>query len=483
MTSMIPLVILLSLISSTSLVSAQVASSAPVPVTGASYARSRTKLFVQGGVVTANGITVAQQNQMFALDLSVPWSANNPSWIQLKSGPTQVYHSAVVSSDEQFFVTFRNTPSGSITNNLSYRFNILANSWSQSTIKVQNPSREGVTAVKDPTSGLIYLAGGFQSDDSQMYIANLDTDMLSMFTMPNNFMSDRFFYSGVYLQSRKSIIYFGGSDSAYSSSPSITSQNLITEFVPSTGAWSNLIANNPNPAHRTEFCMTANDDGTKVVVFGGRLDSTSYARDIWVLDIPSMLWTQGPSLSEPRASAACVLAGNTFIAWGGSNGQHTVDGKPILYDVNTNQYVGSYTPPSSYASNANVFGNNPNNKNGNDNNRSGRINSNSLPDDDSGPNSMLIIAGVIGAIVAVAVAALISVYVRKRRRIEYEANLERMECGGSGNFTRRPSTSTFIDKKPSPKDGYSFDEDKENPAKPTKAHTQDSYAKRNSNQF
>lgn len=229
--------------------------------------------------------------------------------------------------------------------------------------------------------------------------------------------------------------------------------------------------------------LQLDDDGTKVVVFGGRLDSTSYARDIWILDIPSMLWTQGPSLSEPRASAACVLAGNTFIAWGGSNGQRTVDGTPILYDLNTNQYVISYTPPSSYASNTNVFGNNPNNKNTNDNsNRSGRINSNSLPGDDSGTNSMLIIAAVIGAIVAVAIAALISVYVRKRRRIEYEANLERMECGGSGNYTGRQSTSTF-NKKPSPKDGYSFDEDKEDFAKPTKAHTQDSYARRNSNQF
>ncbi|KAG0022441.1 hypothetical protein BGZ81_008542 [Podila clonocystis] len=465
------------------MVSAQVVGSAPVPVTGASYARSRTKLFVQGGVVTVNGMPVAQQNQMFALDLSIPWSASNPAWIQLKSGPTQAYHSAVVSTDEQVFVTFRNTPSGSITNYLSYRFSIPANNWMQSTIKVQNPSREGVVAVKDPNSGLVYLAGGFQNDDSQMYIANLETDTLSMFTMPSNFMSDRYFYSGVYLKSRKSIIYFGGSNSAYSSSPSSSSQNLVTEFVPSTGAWSNLIANNPNPSHRSEFCMAANDDGTKVVVFGGRLDSTLYARDIWILDVPNMIWTQGPSLSEPRASAACVLAGNTFIAWGGSNGQRTVDSTPILYDLSTNHYTMS----------ADVFGNNGN-TNGNNNNNgwnSGRISSSSMPGvDDSGSHSMLIIAVVIGAIVAVAIAALISVYVRKRKRMEYEADLERVENGGSGsngsgysgdNYTTRKSTSTF-NKKPAPKDCYSFDEDKDI-IKPIKAFTQDTFARKNSNQF
>ncbi|KAG0089174.1 hypothetical protein BGZ92_005172 [Podila epicladia] len=476
------------------MISAQVAGSAPVPVTGASYARSRTKLFVQGGVITANGITVAQQNQMFALDLSVPWNANNPAWIQLKSGPTQAYHSAVVSTDEQDFVTFRNTPSGSITNNLSYRFNIPSNSWTQSTIKVQNPSREGVDAVKDPTSGLVYLAGGFQSDDSQMYIANLDTDTLSMFTMPSDLLSDRYFYSGVYLMSRKSIMYFGGTNSAYSSSPSTSSQNLITEFVPSTGGWSNFIPKNSNPSHRSEFCMAANDDGTKIVVFGGRLDSSTYARDIWILDIPSALWTQGPLLSEPRASSACVLAGNTFIAWGGSNGQRTVDGTPILYDLNTNQYIISYAPTPGYATSAGVFGNNGNtnsnnNNNNNNNNRnSGRISSSSMPsDDESAPHSMVIIAAVIGMVVAVAVAALISVYVRKRRRIEYVAQSERMERGGvfnggSGNYSRRASTST-LNKKPTPKDCYSFDENKDDIAKPTKALTQDTIVRKNSIQF
>ncbi|KAF9300810.1 hypothetical protein BGZ74_007458 [Mortierella antarctica] len=479
------------------MVSAQVVGSAPVSVTGASYARSRTKLFVQGGVVTANGIAVAQQNQMFALDLSIPWSANKPAWIQLKSGPTQAYHSAEVSTDEQDFVTFRNTPSGSITNNLSYRFSILANSWTQSTIKVQNPSREGVVAVKDPTSGLVYLAGGFQSDDSQMYMANLDTDTLSMFTMPSDFMSDRFFYSGVYLKSRKSIIYFGGSNNAYSSSPSISSQNLITEFVPSTGAWSNFIPNNSNPSHRSEFCMAANDDGTKVVVFGGRLDSSSYARDIWVLDIPNKLWTQGPSLSEPRASSACVVAGNTFIAWGGSNGQRTVDGTPILYDLNTNQYIISYAPPPGYTTSADVFGNsgntNSNNNNNNNNRSGGRISSSSMPgDDESAPHSIIIIAVVIGMVVVVAVAALVSVYVRKRRRIEYLAYSERMERGGvfnggsgnhnSGNYTTRHSTST-LNKKPAPTDCYSFDEDKDNIVKPTKALTQDTIVRKNSIQF
>ncbi|KAF9082483.1 hypothetical protein BGX27_004527 [Mortierella sp. AM989] len=114
------------------------------------------------------------------------------------------------------------------------------------------------------------------------------------------------------------------------------SQNMVTEFVPTTGSWSTLNVYSQNPPHRTDFCMAANDDGSKVVVFGGKLDNGAYARDLWVLD------------SEPRISTTCTVAGTTFVSWGGSNGQQTVDGTAILYDLSSNQYISSYTPPPTY---------------------------------------------------------------------------------------------------------------------------------------
>ncbi|KAG0326350.1 hypothetical protein BGZ99_009702 [Dissophora globulifera] len=231
---------------------AQVLGNAPVPVNGAAFVRSQTKLFIQGGVVTALGNTVAQQNQMFALDLAVPWNSNSPVWISLKQGPTQGFHTAAMSTDEQTFVTFRTTAASTNNSALSYRFHVGSNVWDQSSVRVQYPGKDGISAVQDPLSGLVYLAGGYQSDDSQMYVYNIDTDTITMFPMPHNYMLDRAHYSGLYLKSRKSILYFGGATSG--GQPSM---DQITEFIPSTGAWSTLTTYNQNPPHRADFCMVS----------------------------------------------------------------------------------------------------------------------------------------------------------------------------------------------------------------------------------
>jgi len=64
--------------------------------------------------------------------------------------------------------------------------------------------------------------------------------------------------------------------------------------------------------------MAVNDSGTKVVVFGGMLDSNNPATDIWVLDVPTLIWTMGPLNQQPRWNHVCAFAGNTtFVAWGG----------------------------------------------------------------------------------------------------------------------------------------------------------------------
>jgi hypothetical protein len=241
---------------------AQVTRNAPVPVNGAAYVRARTKLYVQGGVVSQGGNTVAQQNQMFALDLATPWPANSPAWIPLKQGPTQALHTAAMSIDEQTFVTFRTTTAGP-SSVLSFRYHMGSNTWDQSSVKAQNPNKEGISAVQDPLSGLVYLAGGYQNDDSQMYVYNIDTDTMTMFPMPSNYMADRSYYAGAYLRSRKSIIYFGGTSAGNSNSSgngtnsnghgssngngngngtSQSNLNLITEYIPSTGSWSTLVS-------------------------------------------------------------------------------------------------------------------------------------------------------------------------------------------------------------------------------------------------
>ncbi|KAF9349404.1 hypothetical protein BGX26_012287 [Mortierella sp. AD094] len=390
-------------------------------------------MYIEGGVVSVNGNTVAQQTQLYALDLAVAWNANSPAWIALKQGPTQAFHSAAISTDEQTLVTFRTSTAGST---LSYRFHINTNTWDQSSVKVQNPSKGGVSAVQDPVSGLVYLAGGFQSDDSQMYIYNIDTDTISMIPMQNNFMVDRTYYSGVYLKSRKSIIYFGGTPNNGQ-----TSQDLVTEFVPSTG-----------------------DDGSKVVVFGGRLDNGGYAKDLWILDVSTLTWTQGLSWSEARVSTTCTIAGTTFISWGGSNGQRTVDGNAILFDLNSGQYISSYTPPPTYVNIAqgnngisNTDGNSPegsqhgpdydpyHNSDSSYNSNSNSNNNNThLLGEAAKSSSLLVVGAIIGSVLLIACLALASVFVHKyRQKIQSQCISFNNGTGGAGRLSTSNSLATL----------------------------------------
>ncbi|KAF9567711.1 hypothetical protein EC968_003170 [Mortierella alpina] len=438
---------------------------APTPVNGAAFARSRTKLYIHGGVVSSYGSTLAPQNQLVSLDLAVPWQANAPAWNILKPGPTLAQHSAIVSADEKTFVTFR-TSSSSTSGSSSYlsnRYHIATNSWEQSAVKVQNPTKEGVQAVEDEVSGLVYLAGGFQNDESQMYVYNVDYDSISMFPMPSNYMEDRKDYAAVYLKSRKSILYFGGSTSTGQ-----ISADLVTEFIPSTGSWTTLNIYNQNPPHRTDFCMVANDDGSKVVVFGGRLDNGGYAKDLWVLDVATLTWTQGPSWVEPRISTTCTVAGSMFIAWGGSNGLRTVDGTAILYDLDQGQYVSAYVPPPSYASSnggQGVQSGNPA-----DNPAAGNpdlAQSNDAADERAKSNAMLIVGGIIGAVFLLACLILVSVFVRKHRK-----KIQSQCIGFSGHYNSyeanppRPSTSNSfatlsVSATPQARDAFAMDEEKQ----------------------
>ncbi|CAO3566265.1 unnamed protein product [Mortierella alpina] len=439
--------------------------SAPTPVNSAAFARSRTKLYIHGGVVSSYGSTLAPQNQMVSLDLAVPWRANAPAWNILKPGPTLSQHSAIVSADEQTFVTFR-TSASSGSAYLSNKYHIASNSWELSAVKVQNPTKEGIQAVEDEVSGLVYLAGGFQSDDSQMYVYNVDYDSISMFPMPSNYMEDRKGYEAVYLKSRKSIMYFGGAASTGSSGQ--ISADLVTEFIPSTGAWTTLNIYNQNPPHRTDFCMVANDDGTKVVVFGGRLDNGGYAKDLWVLDVATLTWSQGPSWVEPRVSTTCTVAGSTFIAWGGSNGLRTVDGTAILYDLDQGQYISAYVPPPSYASSNGGEGvqsgnpaSHPDHANGGD--------AELAVDERAKSNAMLIVGGIIGAVFLLACLILLSVFVRKHRK-----KIQSQCIGFSGHYNGyqanppRPSTSNSFATlpvcaaaAPQARDAFTTDEEKQ----------------------
>ncbi|ORZ29121.1 hypothetical protein BCR41DRAFT_366776 [Lobosporangium transversale] len=103
-----------------------------------------------------------------------------------------------------------------------------------------------------------------------------------------------------------------------------TSAAYITEYHIDSNSWSIIPVKGQVPTTREENCMVINENNTKIVVFGGRIPASSgppgfniASSEIFVLDLNSGEWKKGPDAAEPRASAACGLAGDRFVAWGG----------------------------------------------------------------------------------------------------------------------------------------------------------------------
>jgi len=145
-------------------------------------------------------------------------------------------------------------------------------------------------------------------------------------------------------------------------------------------------------------------NGTKVVVLGGQLDTGVIANDLWVLDVPSMTWTQGPSASQARTGSACTLANDTLINWGGYSGLFPQPVDLFLYNLKTNKFVTEYkpTPPPKSSGGGTGHGNNS---------TSGSTSGG------NGSHSMgAVIGGSVAGVVFVVAAAGIGFFFYRRRR-------------------------------------------------------------------
>ncbi|KAF9957094.1 hypothetical protein BGZ70_009626 [Mortierella alpina] len=319
---------------------------AQIPVSGAAFARAGSKLYISGGAVLDNQTYSSYQNQFLALDLSVAWDADKPALNVLQQGPSQALFSAAFSSDKRTMATFH---SGGA--HFCWLYNTTSNGWSYSDIKVPNPSLQGVFAVTDPTTNLVYLAGGYETKTlDQMLVYRFDTDSTNTYTLPLSSFVNTLYYRGVWWPQTKSILYFGGY--IY---PSVNNVQRQEErlFLGEISAWKFT------STLRSAFVILA-EDGSKVIVFGGRVlgrRALVNSKRLYILDLNTLAWKEGTSSLSPRSSAACTIAGSSFVAWGGQDDRGTVSTTAIIYDMNTDKYVSQYKPtgavlnPSSPASN------------------------------------------------------------------------------------------------------------------------------------
>ncbi|KAF9102248.1 hypothetical protein BGX29_004786 [Mortierella sp. GBA35] len=329
------------------LADAQSSNDVPSPAWGAAFARTATKLYVLGGKTSAADDSPTT-GQFFLLDLATPWAGNAPAWKRLQSGPMQSVFPGVFTVDQKTMIVFHISGPNSV-----YRYNVDTNAWSTSPMVFPAAQYQGVGAVTDPGTGLVYLAGGYtDANRGSIDVFNPGTDTATQDPLPNaaTTFGARWYYSNVWCQQRKSILYFGGYNVTSHPGPA---NNVITELVPSTKSWGTMSTSGTPPAMRSDHCMAANDDGTKVIIYGGRLPNNApFSGEVFILNTVTGVWTQGAS-GPPRLYTTCTIAGDQLLIWGGNAPGPVLAPYPVsIYNIATNTWVTDYTPPASYVAKA-----------------------------------------------------------------------------------------------------------------------------------
>ncbi|KAF8935444.1 hypothetical protein BGZ58_005004 [Dissophora ornata] len=383
----------------------------PAPVQDMAFMRAGQYLYIQGGDFSVNTTQKSLASQLFALDLSTSWSVSSPPWKALADGPPARSFYGVSTPDNQTLITFMVQPPA--TYNMA-KYDVQQNTWQLSPVTNNDTSSYGIRPVVDPNTGLIYFAGV-----NNMDIFNPQTNVWTYNSIPPSILTSKYFAGAVYNVARKTIMHLGGYN--YGIAGSFESTAYISEYSPSTITYSTLITTGDPPSPRADHCMAVSEDGGIVVVFGGRLSPTlpKFTGTFYILDVATKVWKQGTALT-PRIYMACVIVGNQFVAWGGFDGNETITGPPIVFDLTLNQWVSTYTAPSYYPTSTKPGSNSSSSPTGSTD--SGSSNSSTPPAGSKTSSFGAIIGGVVGGIALFALVGVTFYYKgRKNERLRNEA--------------------------------------------------------------
>ncbi|KAG0068695.1 hypothetical protein BGZ89_004265 [Linnemannia elongata] len=393
------------------------------------YMRAGLSFYVQGGKVVRQKNDYAISPQLYALDISISWATDSPPWTALTAGPTYNLYNGVTSPDNKTLTTLFQEQT---TQLLVNQYSLETNTWKYSFVGV-NENLRGIRPVLDPTSGLIYIQG-----QQNMIILDPRTMSIQPYPIAKTTMPSRSFPGAVYHPGRKSILYLGG----FSPEGIFEARTYVTEYMIAANSWGVFATTGSLPTPRADHCMTINEDGSKIIVFGGRIPYantttvTTFTGTLYVLDVATATWTVGMG-SDPRLYMACTIVGDQFIAWGGFDGINTIDGPPIIYSLTTGNWTNTYTAPAYYANRTRPGG--------------GLASPPSNPSSEQDSSKLgAILGGTLGSICVLAFAAVFYLlHKRKADKAQYKAltqqrilsQIEMLNKPSSSSFDNNPSSS------------------------------------------
>ncbi|KAF8943224.1 hypothetical protein BGZ47_005666 [Haplosporangium gracile] len=322
---------------------------------GAAYVRHQNQFYVAGGglireVKPQSGFNTQPEStvgdgQFAVLDLSVPWAGSTAAWKKLAPGPKVMDFPFAMNANGSKMIAFR----AGVNANESFAsiYDVASNTWKPSSIIVPKWDQDGIEAVLDPRTDRVYMAGGFEGDNKldQMYVYYWDSDKLMKSPMVARGESQILYYKAVWWSKENSILYFGG----YAQTTAGTFVRAdVNVYNPDAGSWTALQTTGTKPGERSDMCMAVSDDGTRLVIFGGRYftwSSQSIMSEMYVLDLTTMVWTRGQDYATPRIYTTCTIVDDTFLSWGGTDTFSTVNAPIIIYDIKRNKYLSQFKGP------------------------------------------------------------------------------------------------------------------------------------------
>ncbi|KAF8941719.1 hypothetical protein BGZ47_007262 [Haplosporangium gracile] len=330
---------------------------APIARRRLAYVQYNEQLYLQGGIAQA-GVS----NQFNALDLTKSWSVASPGWTMLGGGNWESHHTMVAVKPEHaaglgggaqgYLLTIGGNPASS--GGFWSAYDIQAGTWANLTIPAPYVGLEGQAAVSDPSTGQVYIVGGYYTDAATNATA---ANRLTVYDPTNNSVimqqaaTDKTNLTGaaiVWSTKRNTILLFGGSRATSASAVSGLQLGSIDEYDPVSKTWKTMTTTGNIPTRALDACAAASDDGSKIVLFGGSLDANTFFSTVYTLDVVSGVWSQGEAAPEYRARMACGFHTGQFIVFGGSRGTNQMtsmhNNLPIIYNVNANAWSSDFDP-------------------------------------------------------------------------------------------------------------------------------------------
>ncbi|KAG0286258.1 hypothetical protein BGZ97_007507, partial [Linnemannia gamsii] len=387
--------------------STKVAAQAPAARRRLAFTQYNNALFIQGGFTPQQAI-----GQFNSLDFKTAWKTSSPSWSNLAVGPVLSHHTLVAVKPEHgagfggaaqgYLLSIGGNPATPGAFWTAYDFQ--AGSWKA--IPTPLPGNytglEGHAAVSDPDTGLVYIVGGFYGNTTENLLTVYDPKTATIVSsQAATDASNRTDVAAVWSSKRKTVLTFGGSRAI----PAVSGFDLtnLYEYDPSARIWKTMATTGNIPTRRLDSCAAASEDGSKVVLFGGSLDSNTFFDTIYVLDVVSGVWKQGASASAYRTRMACGFMAGQFVAFGGSKGSNREttmhDNVPIIYDLDLDVWSTGYDPAGPTGGSGGGGGN-----------------GSGSGDDGGGKSNTAVIAGAAGGVVAVILIGVVAFFIFRRRR-------------------------------------------------------------------